>query len=252
MADEAAKKHFENQYQRKGFFSPKDISFLIYDQEIWSLAKMLLQDSKVAVDLGAGGGTLLYNASQVSPTQLIAVDFSDVAVESLKKMFPQATILKEDVTQTSLANGSCDFLMSTMTIEHVDDHKFLKEANRILRDKGHFLVTTVMRAPGAWYLYKDKEGKSVLEPTHLREYPSLERFLDLLREYGFKTLKAKTPRIKYPLVDPLVKLVFGFLKNDFWNSLPAGRPIEFLRKISRIPIPGYYAIEVIAQKEGTR
>lgn len=247
--DKNAKEHFELQYQRKGFFSPRDIQFLIYDREIWDFAKKLLQNCQTVVDLGAGGGTLLYNVSRVSAARIIAIDFADIAVSFLRKMFPQAVVLKEDVTQTSLADESSDFVMSTMTIEHVDDRKLLREANRILREEGYFLVTTVLRSPKAWYFYKDKQGKSALEPTHLREYGSLAGFLELLNKSGFKVLKAKTPKIKYPLIDPIVKLVFGFFRNKFWNSLPETSAIEFLRKISRIPIPGYCAIEVIAQKK---
>jgi len=249
MYASSEKVHFETQYRNKGFFSPKDIQFAIYDKEIWDFAKKILLDSRMVVDLGSGGGTVLYNISKVTAASLTGVDFSDVAATYLKKIVPQATILKEDVTETSLGNGAFDFVVSTMTIEHVDDDKFLKEVVRILKSGGYFFVTTILRTNNAWYFYKDRQGRSVLEPTHLREYSSLDSFLKLLDRYGFTILKAKTPRIKFPLVDPFLKLIFGFFCNEFWNTLPATKPIEFLRKMSRVPIPGYYAIEVIAQKQ---
>lgn len=244
-----AKEHFEIQYKNNAFFSPKDIRFVIYDKEIWNFAKGILRESRTVVDLGAGGGTLLHNISKVTKAELIAIDFSDIATIYLKKIVPEAKILKEDITKTSLENESCDFVVSTMTIEHIDDNEFLKEVYRILRAEGYFLITTVLRTQNAWYFYKDKNGKSLLEPTHLREYSSLNSFLELLNKHGLVIIKVKTPMIKYPLIDPLLKLAFGAFTNTFWNNLPASRPIGFLRKISRVPIPGYYAIEVIAQKQ---
>ena len=249
MYASSEKVHFETQYGNKGFFSPKDIQFTIYDKEIWDFVKKILLDSRTVVDLGSGGGTVLYNISKVTTARLTGVDFSDVAATYLKRIVPQATILKEDVTETSLGNGTFDFVVSTMTIEHVDDDKFLKEVVGILKNGDYFFVTTILRTNNAWYFYKDRQGRSVLEPTHLREYSSLDSFLKLLDRYGFTILKAKTPRIKFPLVGPFLKLIFGFFCNEFWNTLPATKPIEFLRKISRVPIPGYYAIEVIAQKQ---
>ncbi|MBU0477559.1 class I SAM-dependent methyltransferase [bacterium] len=249
MCTSSEKEHFEVQYKKNAFFSPKEVQFVIYDKKIWSFAKELLRDSKTVADIGAGGGTLLYNISKITTAKLIAVDFSDIAVTYLKRMVPEATILKEDVTETSLGNESLDFVASTMTIEHVDDDKLLKEVRRILKDKGYFLITTVLKTRNAWYFYKDKNGKSVLEPSHLQEYGSLSSFLKLLNKYGFIILKAETPRLKFPLIDPLLKRVFGLFRNDFWNAIPATKPVEFLRKISMFPIPGYYAIEVIAQKK---
>lgn len=249
MHKSTAKKYFEAQYKKNAFFSPKDIQFVIYDKKIWNFAKKVLQNSKKVADLGSGGGTLLYNISKVTTAELIAVDLSELAITYSRKMVPEAAILKEDVTETSLGDESLDFVVSTMTIEHVDDDKFLKEVMRILKGGGYFLVTTILRTRNAWYFYKDSDGNPVLEPSHLREYSSLSSFLKLLNKYEFTTLKAETPRVKYPLIDPMIKLIFGFFRNDFWNTLPATKPIEFLRKISRVPIPGYYAVEVIAQKQ---
>lgn len=249
MRNRTVKEYFEVQYKDKAFFSPNDIQFAVYDKDIWDFTIRLLRSSKTVVDLGAGGGTLLYNISKVTTAKLIGVDFSDTAVAYLKRKVPKAKIHKEDVMVTSLGNESCDFVVSTMTIEHVDDNTFLKEVYRILSPQGYFLVTTVLRTKNAWYFYKDKYGKTVLEPSHKREYTSVSSLLTLLNENGFTILKTNTPKIKFPLIDPFLKVIFGFIKNNFWNNLPATKLIEFLRKITRIPIPGYYAIEVVAQKQ---
>ena len=247
MKKNSAKDHFEVQWGRT-FFPPKDIQFVIQSKEIWDFAKKLLKKSKTVVDLGAGGGTLLYNVRKVTSADLIAVDFSHEALRQLKMMVPSAKIVIEDITTTSFAEASCDFCLSSMVIEHVDDIKLIKEVHRILMSKGYFLVTTVLRAEWAWYFYKNKDGMTVLEPTHLREYDSLEKFIGMLKEGGFDILKVKTPRIKYPLIDPIFQTIFRVLKNNFCGYFPTTRPMEFVRKISKVPIPGYHAIEIIAQK----
>ena len=244
-----SKDYFEKKCTTNGFFSPKGIAFAIYSKEVWNFAKTLLKKNKVVVDLGAGGATVLYNVLKISQAKLIAIDLSKNALYKVKRSLPQARLLCEDVMATSLKNKSCDFCISTMVIEHVDDTRFLNEVYRILIPGGHFLVTTVLKTGNAWYFHKNIEGRSVLEHSHLREYTTLNSFLTLLQNAGFVVLKAKTPRIKFPLLDPLIKIIFRFTKNETWHNIPATKPIEFLRMVLRVPIPGYYAIEVIAQKQ---
>ena len=247
MEKDIKKNYFETQWGRT-FSPPKDVQFVVYSREIWNFAMNLLRDSKTVVDLGAGGGTLLYNVQKITKASLIAVDISNEALRQLRMMVPKAKIVVEDVTATSLNDESCDFCLSSMVIEHVDDNKIIKEVYRILHPGGYFLITSVLKAKGAWYFYKNKDGMTALEPSHLREYTSLEEFIGLLTEGGFKILKVETPRIKFPLVDPLFKTIFRASKSEFWGNLPTTRPMELIRKIARVPIPGYYAIEVVAQK----
>ena len=130
MKKNNAEDHFESQWGRT-FFPPKDIQFIIQNKEIWDFAKKLLKNSKTVVDLGAGGGTLLYNVRKVTSADLIAVDFSHEALRQLKKMVPSAKIVIEDITATSFGEVSCDFCLSSMVIEHVDDIKLIKEVHRI-------------------------------------------------------------------------------------------------------------------------
>ena len=248
LKDKDVKKYFKSQYN-KTFYAPRDIQFVVYDKEIWAYVKKLLRRAKNVVDLGAGGGTLLYNVSKATNAELIAIDMTEEAMSMLQKRVPRAKVLTEDILATSLGNKSCDFCLSTMTIEHVDDNKFLKEVFRILQPNGYFLVTSVLKTDNAWYFYKDKKGNSVLEPSHLREYSSIEQFKNLLDSNGFKVLIVKTPRVKFPLIDPLLKLLFRLFNNNFWGELPTTKAGEFLRKMFMVPVPGYYGIEVVAQRK---
>jgi len=231
--DNGARRHFEAQYRRNAFFSPRDIRFAVYDPELWEACVPLLRESRVVADLGAGGGTFLYNAGRVTSARLIGVDLSETALALFAECVPQA---------------ETDFVASTMTIEHVDDAALVREACRILRPGGHLLLTSVLRGRGAWYFYRTPQGKRALEPTHQREYPTPESFLGLLSTDDFDVLMVRAASITYPLTDPLIKCLFRHSAGERVRQWLAGPCIEKIRLWTRIPVPGYRAIEVLAVK----
>lgn len=243
-----AKAHFDKQYTQDAFFVPRDIRFVIYNRDIWDFFKTILEKSQRIADFGAGGGTLLFNVAAVTEAELIAVEFSDSALQQLKKVVPRAVIYKEDVVKTTLTDGCLDTVLSVMTIEHVDDHALLREIQRVLKTGGYALITTVLKGPRAWYFYRGADGSPRLEPTHLREYASQGEFAGLLESHNFRIIKSTATKIKFPLLDPIFKPIFRLTRSNFWHNLPASRLFEALRKFLRVPIPGYYALEVVAQK----
>src|SRR5208337_2959437 len=131
--------YFESIYQQL-FWSPKDVEFVIYNKEIWRKAQFLLENSKMVIDLGAGGGTLLYNIAKETKADLLAIDLSRNALYQIKKIIPRTDVIQGDATATALSEEACDFIASSMFIEHVDDIAFLKEVYRILKPGGYFLV----------------------------------------------------------------------------------------------------------------
>ena len=126
-----------------------------------------------------------------------------------------------------------------------DDKSFIKEAYRTLKPGGYFFVTSVIKTKGAWYFYKNASGESVLEPSHLKEYKSIQEFENVLKPMGFTIIQSSSPRIRYPLLDPLLKLLMKFfgIKN-----LLRWKAVERLRLSIRLPIPGFFAAEVLAKK----
>lgn len=246
MESEAqTKTYFEGNYE-KMFGSPRDVRFAVYDEEIWEDCVKHLKRAEVVADFGSGGGTLLYNVAKVSDAKLIGIEQAESAQRQTRDLVPRVEILSEDVLNTSLRSSSVDFSLSTMTIEHVDDKKFVAEVYRVLKTGGYFFVTSVVKTDFAWYFYKNAAGETVLEPSHLREYKSLAEFENVLKSCGFSIIKSKLPPIRFPLVDPFLKAVTRLTKI---KNLLTIKPIEILRLMTRIPIPGYYAVEVLAQKK---
>ena len=167
-----SKKYFNGRY-KENVGSPKNIKFAVYSDNAWQSCVEILKKSRRIVDLGVGGGTLVANVSKVTNGKIIGIDQSENALKVIKNFAPFVDTKCADVIDTVIPNSSVDTVLSTMTIEHVDDIAMLKEVYRILEDDGYFFVTSVVKKPWAVYFYKNSDGEYALEPTHLREYESM-------------------------------------------------------------------------------
>ena len=224
----------------------KNISFAIYDNSMWELCLKHLKKSDLVADYGSGCGTLLYNLAKFSNARLIGIEQAEPAIMQSRSLIPQVSIVKGNILNTPFKSESIDFIFSTMVIEHVDDKKFSEEVFRTLKPGGYFFVTSVIKSKNAWYFYKNTAGETVLEPSHLKEYKSIQEFENILKPRGFTIVKSSAPRICFPLLDPLLKLVIKFAKI---KNLIGWRSIELLRLLTKVPIPGYFAVEVLAKKK---
>ncbi len=213
---------------------------------MWKLCLKYLKESELVADYGSGGGTLLYNLAKFANARVIGIEKAEPAIMQSKSLNPQLDVIRGDILNTPFKSESIDFIFSTMTIEHVDDKKFSEEVFRTLRSGGYFLVTSVIKSKNAWYFYKNTAGETLLEPSHLKEYKSIQEFENILKPIGFTIVKSSAPRIRFPLLDPLFKLVIKYAKI---KNLIGWKSIEFFRLLTKIPIPGYFAVEVLAKKK---
>jgi 2-polyprenyl-3-methyl-5-hydroxy-6-metoxy-1,4-benzoquinol methylase len=236
--------YFEKQYCNS-YGSPKNIKFVIYDNEMWQLCLKHIKESDLVADYGFGGGTLLHNVAQLSKAKLFGIEQAEPAILQSKTLIPKLNAVKGNIIETPLKSSCIDFIFSTMVIEHVDDKNFAEEVYRTLKPGGYFFVTSVIKAKHAWYFYKNASGETVLEPTHLKEYKSIQELEALLKPLGFTIVKSSAPRIRYPLLDPFFKLL---AKCTGIKNLLEWKPIEFIRLSTQIPIPGYFAAEILAKK----
>lgn len=244
--DKDTKKHFEESYESVTFLPPLEIKFAVYSAKIWKLFLDLLPDKKSKViDFGCGGGTCLYCLEEQGYKNLLGMDFCDSIPEGF---LHHTQFIKGDVVRSDLKANDFDGLISTMVIEHVDEIEFVNEVHRILKKGGVALITSVLKGRLAWYPYKNKKGESVVEPTHVKEYHSIREYADLFKE-KFDIIFVATPRLAYPYIDPIFRILFKITRWEYLRTFPTRN--YFFKKIRklRLPIPGYYSIEILVKKK---
>lgn len=196
-------------------------------------------------DLGCGDGPLFAALSRrgyIDPTRPVyAVDLEAARLARVARRFPWiTTIVASAESVPAIPDGSVDAVVSTMVMEHVPhEDAYLAEIGRVLREGGRAYVTTVFKKPWAWY-FRKRNGESVLDTSHLREYTDLDAFRALVTGAGFRIVALERRLLWFPLVDPILFRVGGRLA-----AYP--RLLRALR-VPRVPIPGYYALEVVVER----
>lgn len=127
---------------------------------------------QAVVDLGCSTGYLLEDLRERYPeTALIGVDLVAAGLSKAHSFVPSALLVRADVTELPLRDGSVDVVVSANLLEHVpDDEQALREITRVLRPGG----VAALIVPG---------GRST--------YDYYDRFLGHERRYARGELAAK-------------------------------------------------------------
>lgn len=203
---------------------------------------------KKVVDLGCGGGINSYYIKEKYPlSHVVPIDLSHIRCLKCREN-AQTTPIKADILEIPLKDASVDFVVCTMVIEHVPkDSLLVEEISRILKNGGMAVVTSVVKSKYAWYFRKNKDRTPVLDPTHVREYGSVEEFKKLFTDY--RTRKVVTRKISFSPFRFLYRAAYrlgmvssidskAFLTNGFLNRL-----LKY-----KISVPGYQEIEIFCEK----
>ncbi len=197
-------------------------------------------------DFGCGDGPLFAALERggfvVAGTPVYAVDLEAARLARVRERFPYVTTLVGPADSApGIPAGTLDFVSSTMVMEHVpDERKYLDEICRVLRPGGRAYITTVFKKPWAWY-FRKRDGESVLDSSHLREYTDLAAFKALLMEGGrFAVLRAlELEPLWFPLLDPILFRLAG-------RGGPLdGRVVRRALRAAKVPIPGYFSLNVV-------
>ena len=209
------------------------------------LAAFLPAGPLALADLGCGDGPLfaaLARDGVIAPSRPVyAVDLEADRLARVSQRFPWIrTVVGSADSVEEIPDESLDAVISTMVMEHVpDEGAYLAEIHRVLRPTGRAYVTTVFKKTWAWY-FRKRDGESVLDTSHLREYTDLGAFRGLVESSGLSIVTLERNRLWFPLLDPLLFRVGGRLRGRH-------RLLRALRAV-KVPIPGYASLEVVVER----
>jgi ubiquinone/menaquinone biosynthesis C-methylase UbiE len=208
------------------------------------LARSLPPGPLALADLGCGDGPLfaaLARSGAIDQTKpVFAVDLEAARLARVSERFPWIrTVVAGADRIPEIGDETLDAVVSTMVMEHVPEERaYLAEIRRVLRPAGRAYVTTVFKKPGAWY-FRKRNGVSVLDTSHLREYTDLAAFRALVESSGFRIVALERNRLWFPLLDPLLFRIGGGLRS---------RPgVLRVLRAAKVPIPGYYSLEIVVE-----
>ncbi len=202
------------------------------------------------LDCGCGDGALLHALKQKNYFKnrvVSAIDLSQNRINLVKKIDPEIhTYVDSAETLNSIKSNSIDFFMTTHVIEHVDDKKMLKAIDRVVKKNGTIYIATIFKKWWGWYYYR-KDGKWVMDLTHLREYMNDQELLDLIDRKQFKIIEIQKTQLSFPIIDFVIRRLF--MNNLITNREFFAKNILFnlMRKIT-LPVPGYYNWEIVLKK----
>ena len=222
--------------------------------ELLARSLELIGPEATLVDVGCGDGHIVWALSETGhiPTdsRVIGVDISPIRLRRFNSLTGFEGVMADGHHIPALATGSVDLAMSTMVIEHVpDDLGHVRELARITRPGGLLYLSTVIRKRGAWYFRKAPDGRRVLDPTHLREYPSVAAVIQLIEAGGFVVKQQRLTRLVFPIAHPLVRWLHARRPIQDVQRLFLGRSMGWLEALA-LPIPRYRSIEILAQHVG--
>jgi len=140
-------------------------------------------NSGKALDLGCGNGktvsTLLDDGYDVT-----GVDFSEVAIGSCRKSFPNSDFRVSSVTELPFGDCEFDYVTAVHVLEHLDDESLgrtVSEIGRVLKSGGYVFIRAFtendMRS-------KDRAKGEIFYRFY--DIPSLQKAFD-----GFETVSAE-------------------------------------------------------------
>ena len=205
-------------------------------------------------DLGAGDGNLLISLQGAGLldglSRIVAVDLSEERCQRLRD-YTDFTVVCGDATSVgSLESGTFDVVLCTQVIEHVDEAALLAEIRRLLKPNGMAYIASVIKKPHGWWYYRTASGQWALDPTHLREYETVEQYEAVIAAGNFTVVQTVTSPLQLSIIEfVLRRLVVPIFKPRQIHSLFARYPAaDWVRRHLNIHPPGYHIVETIARR----
>ena len=195
------------------------------------------------VDIGCGeGGTLMSLRQRNEARPAIGIELSAhrarIATEKGLR------VVVGDGDRLPLPDESASLVISRHVIEHVeDDVRSLTEIGRVLAPEGVLYLETPLRKKGAWYFYRNAAHEWVLDPTHKREYRSVQDLESACGAAGLTPIYANVGPIRFPLMHILHRVVS-------LNRPASARVVQKLdsARVS-VSVPRYKEIQLLARPQ---
>ena len=240
---------FRGYSRRHVHFYSEEVSVLL--ESGLALANKVVKKPSI-VDLGCGDGRLifaLYKRGLLKNVgEIVGVDISEERIGRLTKELPFVKGIISDASNVKeLPDSSFDFVICSQLVEHVeDDDMLVQEIRRLLRVGGLAYISSVIKKwYGVYFYFRD--GSFRLDPTHVREYSSVDEFVSLIANNGFEIVDVKTHRVMFPLLDLIIRLFIriGLLEPNV-RFYQQHKVLSKIRRV-RMPVVGYRSIEVLAK-----
>ena len=161
------------------------------------------------LDAGCGSGYFLQQLQRAG-YEVAGIDVSDDALAMAKaRLGPDAQLYRHrlDELPWPLRDESIDVIWSSEVIEHIFGvYEYLAEANRVLRDRGHLVLTTPfhgrLKNVVVALLYFDRHFNNI-DGGHIRFF-TRAALKALLERFGFTEVRFRT----IGRVPPLAKSMF--------------------------------------------
>tara|TARA_Y100000310_G_scaffold334203_1_gene413375 strand:- start:750 stop:1490 length:741 start_codon:yes stop_codon:yes gene_type:complete len=205
------------------------------------------------IDVGCGDANILSQVIESGLAGREEVTGVDPSPIRLERASDSVRVIKGFAERLPFKTGKIDVVLSSQVIEHLKDDKVLvSEAKRVLKKDGIFYVSSVVKKPYGIWIYWKKGYGFISDPTHYREYNSRKEFEKLVESGGFEVISSKISLFKHSIVDLFIRLLIKLkiVKPERVVRIYEKRPILFfLRNILRIPVIGFYNVEVLARKK---
>lgn len=151
--------------------SQPDNLMLALDEVVFSeLLEMVSVTNAHIVDVGCGTGRHWKKIMDRLPAQLTGFDVSENMLAMLQQKFPAASthVIQNNALQP-LANNSCQLVISTLTIAHIENAEAaITEWNRVLQAGGSMIITDYH--PAALAKGAKRTFKSGSETVSIKNY----------------------------------------------------------------------------------
>ena len=181
------------------------------------------------VDFGAGYGFWFYilRANNMLPEKCVGIDSNIEFCQEMKRNIKEVNTIHGDITHMRADAPDFDCAVCNHVIEYtLDDKAVVDNIHGALKEGGILYISSIVRLPFAWWWHV-YDGEMRLSSMHVREYESLQKFVDLIQNSGFRILQANESQYKM----------------QWWRT-----PCGILKGKLGLPIPGFKRVEVLAEK----